>query len=112
MTRIPKYKVGDIIQIREWNDMTKRYGFRNPSNIDASSIDVPFAFTKFMKRLCNRRAKIKRVAFSDLFEAYDYQLSFIDVEGSNDYSFSEEMFVSPTSLNKLRLKKEFNNDLI
>ena len=51
-----KYKVGNKITIRQWEDMAKEYGYSSLGNIL-----VKYAFTKDMKSMCGRTYKINYV---------------------------------------------------
>ena len=51
-----KFKVGDIVIIREWDDMKNEYGLDANGNICAGMGDV---FTPSMKNKCGKTYKIK-----------------------------------------------------
>lgn len=50
-----KFKVGDKVRVREWDDMAKEYG------IKYGTIEVPWSFTQDMKEYCGRVVTIKEV---------------------------------------------------
>lgn len=45
-----KYNVGDVLQIRQWDDMVAEFGFN-----EHGSIAVPHSFTQDMRGLCGQR---------------------------------------------------------
>ena len=48
-----KFRVGDIVRVREWDNMKAEYGLNM-----FDSIDVPFSFTPIMKRYSGQRYRI------------------------------------------------------
>ena len=77
-----KYKVGDKVKVREWDDMAKEFSVYG--NGDIRGIGVYF-FAKSMKKLCGKTVTIKKV------HAYGYEINEIN----DAYSFTDEMFESP-----------------
>ena len=78
----PKFKVGDKVTIRSWNDMEKEYGTDFGGNIK-----VPRLFNKDMKKYCGRVMTISSVRPTFSGEGYTYFLNDAEV-----WRFSEEMF--------------------
>ena len=50
----PKFKVGELVRIRQWDDMVKEFGTR-----DTGSVNCKCYFTEGMKPLCGKYAEIK-----------------------------------------------------
>lgn len=59
------FNVGDIVRVREWDDMAREYGV----DIDGD-INTPVYFVKGMKPLCGDRAKITRIYAGGCIELY------------------------------------------
>ena len=49
-----KFKVGDKVKVRKWEDMVKEFGLRSPN-----TINVPYGFTDTMRRFCGNVYTIK-----------------------------------------------------
>lgn len=77
-----KYKVGDKVTIRSWDDMKKEYGTDS-----AGDIKVPCIFNSEMKEYCGRKMTISEMRRSYLGDRYIYFL-----EGAEMWKFSEGMF--------------------
>ena len=97
-----KYKVGDKVRVRQWDDMAKEYGFINSVKRD---IDIPgCTFVNSMKKFCGSVVTISNIVSdnsiylikedgylwywtNDMFEPYKvkivYQTDFIDKETSS-----------------------------
>lgn len=52
----PKFKVGELVKIRQWDDMAKEFGVRENGSIDGDCY-----FTSAMKPLCGKYAEITRL---------------------------------------------------
>ena len=50
----PKFKVGELVRIRQWDDMVKEFGTRSTGSVNCRCL-----FTKGMKPLCGKYAEIK-----------------------------------------------------
>lgn len=50
----PKFKVGELVRIRQWDDMVKEFG-----TTSIGSVDCKCQFTTKMKPLCGKYAEIK-----------------------------------------------------
>lgn len=50
----PKFKVGELVRIRQWDDMVEEFGTR-----DTGSVNCRCFFTESMKPLCGKYAEIK-----------------------------------------------------
>lgn len=80
-----KYKVGDKVRVREWDDMKKEFGVDYDGDIPGFGI---YFFAKSMKKYCGKTVTIKEI------NSRGY-----DVAGDKDgYTFTDEMFVTPPQL--------------
>ena len=52
----PKFKVGELVRIRQWDDMVKEFGTNG-----YGSVDCNYSFTDAMKPLCGKYAEIVRL---------------------------------------------------
>lgn len=52
-----KFKVGDKVRIRQWDDMEKEFGTDIDGDIDCFPV-----FSKAMRKLCGKKAKIKFIS--------------------------------------------------
>ena len=75
-----KFKIGQRVRIRKWEDMEKEFG-RNVSG----SINCRFCFPKEMLRFCGKIATI------DYLRDYKVYLTFEDGTNSSIYNFSTDM---------------------
>ena len=50
----PTFKVGELVRIRQWDDMVKEFGTRSTGSVNCRCL-----FTKGMKHLCGKYAEIK-----------------------------------------------------
>ena len=76
-----KFKVGDIVRVRDWDDMVEEFGLTPNRNIDCK-----FYFTEEMRHLCGQTAKISEIK--------DDRLILTDWSGggNHDWDFSDDMF--------------------
>ena len=77
-----KYKVGDKVKVREWDDMAKE--FVVDGNGDIIGIGLYF-FAKSMKKFCGKTVTINKV------NAYSYEINEIN----GVFAFTDEMLESP-----------------
>ena len=75
------YKVGDVLLVRQWEDMENEFG------MDGDSIDVPYHFSPMMRKYCGR---IFTVADYHL-DPYSNTFKYYPVEDFGHYVFSQEM---------------------
>lgn len=86
-----KYKVGDVVTIRQWDDMLEEYGYHHEYQ---SVIDVRFLFTSSMRRLCGDTFIIANVMNYGSDEAPQIEYFLKTLSGKSlRWSFSDEMFV-------------------
>jgi len=90
-------QIGDIVRVREWDDMAEEYGYLTPSK---DVVNVPFHFTQFMRMYSNNIYQIYDKTYDEDYDANRYTLtdapgicyhtsrSYYEVR---DWSFSEEM---------------------
>lgn len=57
----PKFKVGELVRIRQWDDMVKEFG-----TTSIGSVDCKCQFTTKMKPLCGKYAEIKDLRVDDI----------------------------------------------
>ena len=57
----PTFKVGELVRIRQWDDMVKEFGTR-----DTGSVNCKCYFTESMKPLCGKYAEIKDLRVDDI----------------------------------------------
>jgi len=76
-----KFKIGDKVKVRSWDDMEKEYGINAWGNID-----VRCGFTPEMKRFCGKVVTIKSISTSG--RAYRIK------EDAEAYYWSDGMFKS------------------
>ena len=79
----PKFKVGELVRIRQWDDMEKEFGLDTDDDIDCSE-----HFIKNMKPLCGKYAEIVRLNGSlvelkffncdDLGKGWNYSTDMIE----------------------------------
>ena len=50
----PKFNIGELVRIRQWDDMVKEFGTRSTGSVNCRCL-----FTKGMKPLCGKYAEIK-----------------------------------------------------
>ena len=72
-----KYKVGDKVKVRQWDDMVDEFG------LDDEDIDMKYYFLQEMKDFCGRIVTIKNVV-GDIYEIIE------DV--NNNYCWTDDMF--------------------
>ena len=75
-------KEGNIIKIRQWDDMKKEYGYSSLQE----AIMCKHLFTDFMKELCGKEFKITKEMEEDYvrFEHFDID-NYLDDAGTKDY---------------------------
>lgn len=69
-----KFKVGDLVRVREWDDMVRQFGTNSEGHIMCSTW-----FTSGMSRFCGGVYKISKITRSSY-----------NLEGGNGYFFSED----------------------
>ena len=75
-------KEGNIIKIRQWDDMESEYGYSSLEN----AIMCEHLFTDFMEELCGKEFKITKEMEEDYvrFEHFDID-NYLDDAGTKDY---------------------------
>ena len=75
-------KEGNIIKIRQWDDMEEEYGYSSLEN----AIMCEHLFTDFMEELCGKEFKITKEMEEDYvrFEHFDID-NYLDDAGTKDY---------------------------
>ena len=83
----PRYKVGDTVTIRQWDDMAKEFG------VKYTSITTPDSFVSEMRRYCGRRATVVWCDYDSKESAYDgYGLKLEEDKYSDEWEFNPCMF--------------------
>ena len=77
----PKFKVGELVRIRQWDDMVKEFGTK-----DTGSVNCKCYFTITMKPLCGKYAEIKNILIDDIVH-----LRFFNCEEETCWSYSTDM---------------------
>lgn len=77
----PKFKVGELVRIRQWDDMVKEFGTRA-----TGSVNCKCCFTDDMKPLCGKYAEIKDLRVDDIVF-----LRFFNCEKEEPWSYSTDM---------------------
>lgn len=75
-----KYKVGDKVRIRQWDDMEKEFGLDETGDIKCLCF-----FIESMKHLCGRTATIKDIRDKKI------KLTFDDESGNTNWQYSTDM---------------------
>lgn len=74
-----RYKIGDIVQIRQWDDMKREFGVTALGNIRCSG----WYFVREMKKYCGKKLQITHIRnFNDAY--------YLNIE--NSWTFTSEMF--------------------
>ena len=74
-----RYKVGDIVQIRQWDDMVREFGVTAYGNISCRN----WCFVREMKKYCGKKLQITHIRnFNDGY--------YLNIE--NFWTFTSEMF--------------------
>ena len=77
-----EFNVGDIVVIREWDDMAAEYGYNR-----LGSIDCTCSFTRAMQHLCGEIATISSVAGKEIYLEFMHKEQGLDY----DWAFSIDM---------------------
>ena len=78
----PKFKIGELVRIRQWDDMVKEFGTRS-----TGSVNCKCQFTTEMKPLCGKYAEIKDLRVDGIVS-----LHFFNCDGlSTCWNYSTDM---------------------
>ena len=78
----PKFKVGELVRIRQWDDMEKQFGTDS-----FGSVACRYFFTKSMKPLCGKYAEIKDLLLDGIVH-----LRFFNCDDSvENWNYSTDM---------------------
>lgn len=77
----PKFRIGELVRIRQWDDMVKEFGTRA-----TGSVNCKCHFTVDMKPLCGKYAEIKDLRVDDIVF-----LHFFNCEKEEKYWYSTDM---------------------
>ena len=78
-----KYKIGDKVKVRKWDDMANEFGVN-----DYGDIKAMFYFPKENKKFCGKIVTIKDIEINR--EGVKYYRILEDIE--NEFCFSDDMF--------------------
>lgn len=79
----PKFKVGELVRIRQWDDMVEEFGTNS-----FGTIMCHCCFTEGMKHLCGKYAEIVSLAENDVV----VKLKFFNCDGLNtSWNYSTDM---------------------
>lgn len=96
-----KYKVGDILRIRQWDDMLDEYGLISGS----TSINVPFSFSSEMRYLCGVVFTVKSITQCGPY------IRYCSYENTENGYISEEM-LEPFEVPINIASSEFFNEML
>ena len=71
-----RYKVGDKVKVREWDDMVEEFGTDEDGDIDCN-----FCFVKDMKEYCGKEMTVSRV-----FTSY-----YVLEEDEGEFAWTDDM---------------------
>lgn len=82
-----QYKVGDVVRIREWDDLAAEFGEKY------GDIPCPFAFISDMREFCGNEYVISEVrSTTGIYHGEDVQkLFFESTDDIGDYAVSGQM---------------------
>lgn len=80
-----KYQVGDVLRIRQWDDMANEFGYTNDRHDEIKCLDI---FVEEMKYLCGKTFTVANVSLSR-FGQYDEYTSVEHIE--NGWAVTEDM---------------------
>lgn len=81
------FKVGDIVRIRQWDDMVEEFGEEKQTG----SIVCERYFTPPMKKFCGKRARLTGVRTQDKNGVATVDLLFLDDTSTEAWQFSTDM---------------------
>ena len=79
-----RYKVGDIVQIRQWDDMVKEFGVNSYGSIRSIRCNNYCSFVGEMEKYCGKKLRID--AIKNLGNTYYYIMTAIP------WTFTSEIF--------------------
>ena len=83
----PKFKVGDRVKIKSWEEMRKEY--KGNDNVVIFSPNK-VSFIKDMKKFCNTTQVIKQIDFNQRIATRPAYFTYL-LENGEDWSFCDEM---------------------
>lgn len=81
---IDDFHVGDIVRVRQWDDMVKEFGL---CEYNHSSIDVPYSFVKGMRKYCGKEFEIKRIGPPETSCRGGIEYEYSDIKLIREYEF-------------------------
>ena len=92
-----KFKVGDKVRVREWDDMVEKYG------VKYGTIQVPWLFTEDMRKYCGCVVTIKEVVEKPGYRSYYFIEEDNKKHPFDNWKFSEEMLEPEVVKNNLSI---------
>ena len=90
-----EYKVGDIVRIRDWEDMGEEFGYKGFHG----DIAAKYTFTRPMRKFCGKTAEIIKMKPAAFEPDVIYTLKILERDANGDlpkrqagYNFSTDMF--------------------
>ena len=99
----PLYHIGDVVRIRQWDDMKAQFGVDH-----FGDIQVPYQFTTGMKKFCGREFTVRKTARDSY--ACTYQYFFVEPDAT--CSWSEEMLEPVEDECEISFDADDLNDLL
>lgn len=78
------FKVGDIVQVRSWDDMKEEFGVKSSTG----SIDCPFAFTDEMAEFCGNQYTIESIHESSW---HNEPVWTVELDGMYSFTIATQM---------------------
>lgn len=82
-----KFKIGDIVQVKTWEEMEKEFGVKPTTNQNIKFIPVKWAFTEQMKKWCGRKVEITHANNCLGF----YFVKDVETNSVSVFKFSDDM---------------------
>ena len=101
-----KFKVGDRVRIRQWDDMVKEFGLIDGWRIPFTTKTCKTMFTKDMEHLCGRTAIITSINY----DTEEVELNFDDNSGDTDWYFFISI-IEGAKVNKQERIKELKKQI-
>jgi len=111
------FQVGDIVRVREWDDMVEEFGYDNDDLELDTDIKVPFLFTREMKKFCGEIYKIKEYGYDRQCGEITYDLqkipgkTYTENLSVRDFLFGKDMLTLIKSHKNLEEIKKIRDSL-
>lgn len=101
-----KFKVGDRVRIRQWDDMVKEFGLTDDGYIPFTKT-CDTTFTNYMKHLCGRTATITSINY----KTEEVDLDFDDKSGDTNWCFFLGAIEGEKAINKQERIEELKKQI-